>query len=317
MTFISTDIHLASDLLKKEEVVAIPTETVYGLAGNIYSQKAIHKIFELKKRPLFNPLIVHVSELEQIKLLVSEIPEQAIQLAQKFWPGPLTFLLPKKSNVSDLITAGSSKVAVRIPAHPLTLQLLHQLDFPLAAPSANPYKRISPTSAQHVASYFKEDLALILDGGICPSGIESTILGFENKKVQLYRYGAISKEDIEREVGKVSVMIGKTAEITPGTVLKHYSPKTKLIVSENVSNSLKNNPNTTVAFLLFQSRIQTNSHQIVLSENGNLQEAASKLYAALHYLDSLQVDLIIAEKFPENGLGESINDRLNRASYLE
>ena len=203
MTLISQDIDQAISLLNQDELIAIPTETVYGLAGNIYSEKAISAIYALKQRPLFNPLIVHVHSVDQLENLTIEFPEKAKKLATQFWPGPLTLILKKHPNVPDLITAGNDTVAVRIPNHALTLALLSKLDYPLAAPSANPFGSISPTNALHVADYFVGQLPMVLEGGQCQNGIESTIVGFENGEPVLYRLGAISQEDIEHVVGKL------------------------------------------------------------------------------------------------------------------
>ena len=228
MTFISNDIAKAIEILNNEDVIAIPTETVYGLAGNIYSEKAIRKIFEVKQRPLFNPLIVHIHSTDQLEELVTDIPYNAKILAEKFWPGALTLLLKKKPSVPDLITAGKDTVAVRIPNHPITLQLLKELSFPLAAPSANPFNRISPTSAVHVERYFKHKIKMVLEGGACVNGIESTIIGFENNEPVLYRLGSIALEDIEAVIGSVRVHNkSENAPNAPGMLLKHYAPKTK------------------------------------------------------------------------------------------
>ncbi len=180
MSIISTDLSKAVELLNNEELVAIPTETVYGLAGNIFSEKAVKAIFETKERPFFNPLIVHIPNIDYLETIVEAVPEKAKLLAEAFWPGPITLVLKKKSIIPDLITGGKDTVAVRIPNHPLTLDLLSKLVFPLAAPSANPFNRISPTKAEHVESYFKDKIKMVLDGGACKSGIESTIIGFEN-----------------------------------------------------------------------------------------------------------------------------------------
>ncbi|MEO9890018.1 L-threonylcarbamoyladenylate synthase, partial [Nonlabens ulvanivorans] len=178
MTLVSKDILKAAEILKREELVAIPTETVYGLAGNIYSETAIKKIFEMKKRPFFNPLIVHIHSMEQVMELAVNFPDKAKELAQAFWPGSLTLILPKKNEVPDLITARKDTVGIRMPQHELTLELLRNLDFPVAAPSANPFTHISPTTAQHVKNYFDGSLEMVLDGGNCENGIESTIIGF-------------------------------------------------------------------------------------------------------------------------------------------
>ena len=186
MSIISKDISKAVALLNNEELVAIPTETVYGLAGNIYSEKTIKAIFETKQRPFFNPLIVHIPSIDHLEEIVACIPEKAKLLAESFWPGPMTLVLKKKSTIPNVITAGKDTVAVRIPNHPTTLELLNRLDFPLAAPSANPFNRISPTTAQHVEDYFKDKIKMVLDGGACKIGIESTIIGFENEEPVIY-----------------------------------------------------------------------------------------------------------------------------------
>jgi len=205
MSIISKDISKAVALLKADKLVAIPTETVYGLAGNIYSEKAIKSIFETKKRPFFNPLIVHIASVKQLEDIVSHVPEKAKLLAKAFWPGAMTLVLKKQSIIPDLITAGKDTVAVRVPNHPITLKLLKQLPFPLAAPSANPFGSISPTKPEHVARYFKNDIDQVLDGGVCSNGIESTIIGFENDELIIYRLGALAIEDIEAVVGKVTI----------------------------------------------------------------------------------------------------------------
>ena len=176
---ITTSLDIAKQKLNDDEIIGIPTETVYGLAGNAYSEIAIKKIFSLKKRPFYNPLIVHIKSAACLSDVASDIPEMAKKMAKEFWPGPLTLILKKQPIISNLITAGKETVAVRVPDHPLTLNLLAQLNFPLAAPSANPFGSISPTSAEHVSNYFKDDLSVVLDGGTCKKGLESTIIGFE------------------------------------------------------------------------------------------------------------------------------------------
>lgn len=317
MIQISTDILKAKKLLENDELVAIPTETVYGLAGNIYSEKAIKKIFETKKRPLFNPLIVHIDSISKLDSIALEIPEKAKKLANAFWPGSLTLVLKKKANIPDIITAGKDTVAVRIPNHLLTLKLLESLDFPLAAPSANPFGSISPTSAQHVVSYFTENLNMVLDGGNCENGIESTIIGFENDEPVLYRLGSLSLEEIEAVIGTISVRNKEeNTPNAPGMLSRHYAPKTKTILVSNVNLELEKYPNSKIGVLLFQNSISNQSNVVkeILSEKGDLKEATSNLYAAMHRLDEQNLDLIIAEKLPDYNLGKSINDRLERAT---
>ena len=314
---ISKDIQLAVKCLNQNEVIGFPTETVYGLAGNAFNTEAINKIFEVKKRPTFNPLIVHIKSIAELHKVAVDIPEMAYNLANEFWPGPLTLILKKQSHIPDLVTANQDTVAVRIPNHPVALELLEELDFPLVAPSANPFTSISPTSAEHVEKYFHNQIAMVLDGGICTSGIESTIIGFENKQVVVYRLGALALEEIEKITGRV-VVLNKKSKVTvaPGMLLKHYAPKTDFILTRNVQEELDWFSNKKIGLLLFNS-YQTNfdrNFQFVLSEESDLKLAASRLYEAMHSLDAMNLDLIIAERFPEIDLGISINDRLERAS---
>lgn len=317
MSIISKDISKAVALLNAEEIVAIPTETVYGLAGNIYSEKAIASIFETKKRPFFNPLIVHIPSTEYLSNIVDHIPEKAKRLANAFWPGPITLVLKKKNTIPDVITAGKDTVAVRVPNHPITLELLNQLDFPLAAPSANPFSSISPTTAEHVETYFKDAINMVLDGGACTSGIESTIIGFENDEPIIYRLGSTAIEDIEAIVGNIEIKNTKeVAPDAPGMLERHYAPKTKTILTDNISTILNEYKGKRIGVITYKSEIDNTDIevQIALSKTGNLSESASNLYDVLHQLDKMHLDVIIAEKLPDYGLGKSINDRLLRAT---
>lgn len=320
MAQITSDINLVAASLEKDEVAAIPTETVYGLAGNIYSLKAIREIFRIKQRPLHNPLIVHLPNAEAMAQVASHIPEAALQLANAFWPGPLTLLLPKKETVPDIITAGKPTVAVRVPHHPVTQQLLEQLPFPLAAPSANPFGSISPTSAQHVANYFPNDFPYILEGGRCKMGIESTIIGFNSQGPVLYRHGSLAQEAIEAITGPLQIYLrNEEAPLAPGMLLRHYAPATTTLLTHDVETLLAEYQDQKIALLLFQQPVSHPSiiYQEVLSPNGDLEEAAARLYDAMHQLDQVGADIIIAERFPEYGLGRSINDRLERATYKD
>lgn len=305
----------AANQLKAGNVVAIPTETVYGLAANAYNEDAIKKVFEIKQRPLFNPLIVHIKSIDDIEKIAINIPKKALVLARHFWPGALTLVLQKNKNIPNCVTAGKDTVGIRVPFHKDTLALLELIDFPLAAPSANPFGYISPTCAEHVQNQLGDKIPFILDGGNCEKGIESTIIGFENEEPILYRVGAISKEKIENCIGQIGV---KTkANITPeapGMLSKHYSPKTTFLVSENILLDIEKYKNQTVGFILFSKlKIEKSKNKIFLSNSENLDEAAKNLYAAMHYLDYQGFDMIIAEKFPETGIGISLNDRLYRA----
>ncbi|MEM6967478.1 MAG: L-threonylcarbamoyladenylate synthase, partial [Bacteroidota bacterium] len=280
-------------------------------------EKAINKIFTLKQRPLFNPLIVHIHSLTQLDLLVSHIPEKAKLLASTFWPGSLTLILPKKNTVPDLITAGKDTVGIRVPNHPLTLSLLRILDFPLAAPSANPFGNISPTKAAHVKNYFDGKLSMVLDGGACQNGIESTIIGFEDEQPVLYRLGSLTVEEITAVVGAVIIKNKKeVAPNAPGMLSRHYAPETPTFLVAHAEAYIADFPNKRIGVLTFNKKIKAKNigHVEVLSPLGNLKEAAAKLYDTLHLLDKLELDMIVAERFPDKGLGRSINDRLTRAT---
>lgn len=317
MTLVSSDITTAAAFLNQEQLVAIPTETVYGLAGNIFSETAITRIFKMKQRPLFNPLIVHTHSLVSVSQFVREIPPKAAQLAQAFWPGSLTLVLPKKNSVPDLITAGKDTVAVRVPNHPITLELLRALDFPLAAPSANPFGCISPTLPEHVQQYFNGQLKMVLDGGPCIQGIESTIVGFDQGEPIIYRLGSIAVEAIEAVVGPVQILNKKEHKPqAPGMLSRHYAPNTPTFLVEDIQEFIVAHPDKKIGVLSFSEAVvlpQVLSLQL-LSPTANLHEAMSRLYAAMHTLDALQLDMIVAQRFPEEGLGKSINDRLQRAT---
>ena len=318
MTQISNDIALAKEILEAGDLVAIPTETVYGLAANAFNENAVRKIFEMKKRPTFNPLIVHIASANQLDKFVCNVPPLALELAKAFWPGSLTLLLEKKDVIPDAVTAGNKRVAVRVPNHPLTLALLESLPFPIAAPSANPFMSISPTSPEHVKKYFDGKLKLIIDGGFCENGIESTIIGFENNEAVLYREGSLEISAIEKFTGTLRLPKLNEAESpqAPGMLKRHYAPKTPLIVTANYKNALQKNSQKKVGVLTFGA-LQSQSENVIykfLSKNETLKEAAANLYATLIELDGLQLDLIIATYLPNKGLGKTMNDRLERAS---
>lgn len=314
---ISRNITKAIELLENDELVAIPTETVYGLAGNIYSESAIDKIFAMKNRPFFNPLIVHLAEGSLLKEIVEEIPYQAQILSDKLWPGPLTLVLPKKETVPNKITAGKSTVAVRVPDHSLTRELLNRLKFPLAAPSANTFGNISPTTPSHVKKYFEGTLKMVLDGGECKRGIESTIVSFENAKPVVLRLGSISLETIESLIGEVALLNkNEKNPSAPGMLARHYAPKTLTFLVDDVKSFIRNRTEKRIGLLLFKTTLDEPSvaYQETLSFKGDFEEASSKLYAALHRLDEQSLDIIVCERLPNKDLGKSINDRLNRAT---
>lgn len=313
MAEIGNDILKAKALLEKGELVAIPTETVYGLAGNALNISAVTKIFQVKDRPQFDPLIVHVSNLEFAKNCVEEIPAKAKLLVQHFWPGPLTVLVNRKAIIPDLVTSGLNTVGIRCPDHPLTRTLLASLSFPLAAPSANPFGYISPTRPEHVNEQLGDKISYILDGGICKVGIESTIVGFEDDRPIIYRMGGLSVEAIEQIVGKVSVQLHSASNPkAPGQLKSHYAP-TKKIVLGNLSELIKKYSNLNSALLSYQTDFKS-KHQFILTPSGKLEEAAQNLFSGLRTLDKMPVDIILAELAPEIGLGRAINDRLKRAA---
>ena len=316
---ITKSIKKAAFYLNKGEVVAIPTDTVYGLAASIYYDSALKKIFEIKQRPFFNPLIVHIDSIESMDKVAKNVPDNAYLLAKHFWPGPLTMIFEKNEMVSNIVTANKNTVAVRIPNHPITLELIKEVGFPLAAPSANPFGSISPTTAKHVEKYFKNQLEVILDGGMAAKGIESTIVGFHKNEVILYRLGSVSIEMLESVVGKVKIMKKSEKQpIAPGMLERHYAPKTPMILSTNPLNSALNLIGKNIGLLLFKEQsVYSDYYTEVLSPTGDFNEAAKNLYAAMHQLDAMGFDLLIAEKFPNKGIGKAINDRLLRATKKE
>ncbi|MFN8691237.1 MAG: L-threonylcarbamoyladenylate synthase, partial [Cyclobacteriaceae bacterium] len=301
-------------LLDRGELVAIPTETVYGLAANALDATAAARIFAAKNRPSFDPLIVHVATAMRVHELVTDFPDQAQALAATFWPGPLTLVLPKKNHIPDLVTAGLPTVGVRCPSHELTLELLHLLDYPLAAPSANPFGYVSPTRPEHVQEQLGSRVAYILDGGPCRVGVESTIVGFDDGPV-IYRLGGVAVEEIENVVGRVRVMTHSSSNpVAPGQLASHYAPARQIVLG-NIAELLTQHPNEKLALLRYHKRLpDTPVPQIVLSSSGSLEEAAQNLFAALRQFDKMDVTLVLAELVPDTGIGRAINDRLRRAA---
>lgn len=315
---ITRDIQLAVDSLDRNDVVGMPTETVYGLAGNAFSEQAVRRIFEVKQRPAYNPLIVHINGVADLNVVASDIPEEAVILARHFWPGPLTVVLKKKSCIPDLVTAGKATVAVRAPDHPVAQELLRRTSYPLAAPSANPFGTISPTSAAHVERYFGDTIPCVLDGGTCRRGIESTIVGFgDDGRPVILRLGSITPGEIEEVAGHVIIRNNAmAAPDAPGMLSRHYSPKTELIITSNPEMTLDMYAGRKVGLLTFSERVPDRPGliQVVLSDKGDMNEAAAALYAALHDLDQLSADIIVTSLLPETGLGMAINDKLRRAA---
>ena len=318
MAEIGKDIIKAKAILDAGELVGIPTETVYGLAGNALQSDAVAKIFETKNRPSFDPLILHTSSLDKVYDFVLDVPEVLRELADAFWPGPLTLLLPRKSNVPDLVTSGLETVAVRIPSHPLTRSLLTSLDYPLAAPSANPFGYISPTQASHVNDQLGNKIQYILDGGHCEVGLESTIVGLEEGEVTVFRLGGLDLALIEHIVGPVQVMTHSSSNPkAPGLLKSHYAPSKPFILGDIVELVERyQQKGSDFAVMTFQQDLSqvAERNKIILSPRGDMKEAAKNLFSAMRILDSMDVSVILSELMPNEGLGKAINDRLRRAS---
>jgi len=310
-------IHHAAEIIKKGGIVAFPTETVYGLGADAFNALAVARIFEVKRRPYFDPLIVHVASPANVEKLVKEIPPSAKRLMERFWPGPLTVVLLKENNIPDLVTAGLPTVAIRMPDHPMALSLIKDSGCPIAAPSANPFGYLSPTTAEHVRDQLSHRVDLILDGGPCPVGVESTIVSFLEGKSRLLRPGGVPLEEIESIVGKVEVSPTNDRPSAPGMLPRHYAPRTPIILNWNEKN-IGFYKNKNIGLLAFQEKENNGKfrHIEVLSKKGDLREAAANLFAAIRRLDSLKLDLILAEPIPEIGLGRAIMDRLRRASGI-
>lgn len=318
-TQIGTDLEIATRWLHAGQCVGMPTETVYGLAANALDPAAVVRIFEIKNRPAFDPLIVHVPDAAAAMHYAADFPPPLQALAERFWPGPLTLLLPRRAVIPDLVTSGLPRVALRAPAHPMARALLRALPFPLAAPSANPFGYISPTTARHVCDQLQGKIPYILDGGPCTIGLESTIVGYEQDRVVVYRLGGLSLERIEQVAGRVEVQLNQSSNpAAPGMLKTHYAPR-KPVVLIAPGNPVMGHPHG-LGLLLFRDREGLPEHvqKVVLSRSGDLAEAAQNLFAGLRALDQADdVTVIGAERCPEEGLGRAINDRLRRAAVRE
>ncbi len=312
---VGTDIKLAEDVLRKNDCVAIPTETVYGLAANALHEHAVAKIFTIKKRPVFDPLIVHIADADQISDFVTSVPGIARDLAAAFWPGPLTLLLPKRNIIPDITTSGLSSVGLRVPNHPLTLSLLYHLPFPLAAPSANPFGYISPTSALHVKHQLGNDIQYILDGGECIIGLESTIIDLSVKEPVVRRWGGITAEMLYDFLGNIKADDHSSSNpLAPGMLHSHYAPTITLYAGHRMEIAPKMNPAdcATISF----TEPWPSKCNLILSPTGDLGEAARNLFRYMRELD-LRDDIkcIYSEWVPNKGIGVAINDKLRRASH--
>jgi L-threonylcarbamoyladenylate synthase len=317
-TVISTDRAAAVELLRKGEVVAVPTETVYGLAADALNPLAVAKIFEAKDRPRFDPLIVHLPSrdwLEKVVDISAQDRQLILKLADQFWPGPFTIVLPKREIVPEVVTAGLDTVAVRMSAHPVFAEIVRELDQPLAGPSANRFGRVSPTTAQHVLDELNGRIPLIIDGGPTQHGIESTIVAVRVGKIDILRRGPITKEQLS-EFGEIDTAIPRRKISAPGQLPSHYSPKTTLRLIDNAESFLPQE-NQHVGLLAWNPVGQEKKFATVrlLSERQDLREGAANLFRCLRELDALDLDLIVVERVPSRGLGAAILDRLERASH--
>jgi L-threonylcarbamoyladenylate synthase len=303
----------AIELLKRGEVVAIPTETVYGLAADARNEVAIAKIYATKQRPANNPLIVHIASAAQVTDWASEFPPLAQQLAHAFWPGPLTLVLPARAEVSQTVRAGEPTVALRVPAHSVALALLHDSGLGLAAPSANKYTQLSPTTAEHVESGLGDDIP-VLDGGACQVGIESTIVSVHGDEWQLLRPGMIEAAAITAIAGKPATLQSAPTPKVPGQHLLHYSPRTPCLLFASTPAMLRYaQTRPAAAALLFGDTLRVTDKDVYLSNDP--AQAAEQLYAALHRLDAAQAEVILIESPPATPEWDALRDRLQRAAY--
>lgn len=326
---IGHDIVKAAEILKGGGLVGIPTETVYGLAANGLDLAAVTKIFEAKNRPTFDPLILHVDSIIEAKKLTTQWCKTAQKLAEAFWPGPLTLVLPKSDIVSNLVTADNPTVAIRIPNNKIALDLLGLLPFPLAAPSANPFGYVSPTTAQHVADQLSDRIDYILDGGQCEVGLESTIVSIIDNKVTVLRLGGLSIDKIQEVLGQRvhESLSSHSNPMAPGQLNQHYSPACKVIPLEKVTGgeyrgwlffsrasatqAIENLKATRGSYTLPD---ESKDKLYFLSETGDLSQAAQNLFALLRQFDKDHCETVFFEWAPDRGLGRAINDRLKRAS---
>jgi L-threonylcarbamoyladenylate synthase len=318
------NIRLAAEHLREGGLVAFPTETVYGLGANALDVMAVRRIYAAKGRPSFNPLIVHLSDARQAQSVVAAWPAAAEELAEAFWPGPLTLVLPKRSIVPDDVTAGLPSVAIRVPAHPLALELLRAVALPVAAPSANRYTEVSPTTAAHVARSLGPDAALILDGGPTEVGIESTVVDLTGAHPVVLRPGMISLPQIADVVGTVdrmgTVLLGDLPRPAPGMVERHYAPRARLIIARDPDSAR----GAAVAELEEGGRPALVSHSHAVMEGVTVEALpadagsyAARLYGTLHALDESGHTLIIVEEVPDDPAWEGVRDRIARAAAVE
>jgi L-threonylcarbamoyladenylate synthase len=313
-------IEYAAELLRRGELVAFPTETVYGLGADASNPEAVAKIFAAKDRPADHPLIVHIASATQIDDWAETVPEAALRLAEAFWPGPLTIILNKKAEVPSAVTGGQHTVALRVPANPVALQLLQVFGGGIAAPSANRFGHISPTQASHVAEELGKSVACILDGGPCAVGVESTIIDLTDEQPAILRPGRITRSQLKAVLQTEIRLSSQTKIRAPGMMAVHYAPHTMaLLCSTNTLIAMIDDlcaKGKNIGILAFSQTISSvpcpSQHLIRLPDQAELYETA--LYSALRELDNLQLDTILIEQPPDSEAWAAVNDRLSKAT---
>ncbi len=309
------NIAYAAEIIKNGGLVSFPTETVYGLGADGLNPIASARIFEAKNRPAFNPLILHIADKETLGKIADWENSNVEKLIAKFWPGPLTLVLPKKKIVPEIVTAGNPTVAVRMPNHDVALKLIKLAGTPIAAPSANRFGQLSPTEAPHVVKQLKNRVDVILNGGKCEVGVESTILEITGDDIFLLRHGGLPLEEIEAVVGKVKTKPHNTAKPnSPGQLLFHYSPTIPLKFLSAATLTEYSGKRIGAIFFKKKSFDGTFALEKILSTGGDLREAAANLFAFLHEFEKENIDVILIEPVEETGLGRAIMDRLRKAS---
>ena len=311
----TSDITKAAQIIQSGGLVAFPTETVYGLGANALNTLAVAKIFEAKKRPLFDPLIVHIANTLSLKELIQETPPAAKKLIHHFWPGPLTIIFKKTKIVPDLVTAGFDTVAIRMPNHPIALELIKESRCPIAAPSANPFGKLSPTQANHVKKHLNDAVDMILDGGRCQRGLESTIIDITQDPPRILRSGALAIEDIKKIIKNVHLEDLTETKISPGSLPTHYAPQTKLVLLKESEPFPK--PKAGAGYLVFgplEPMLEKSTNVQLLSTSEDLTEAAANFFDSLHELDNQNLKVIYVKPFKKTGLGAAMMDRLVKAA---
>ncbi len=311
--YLKKNVKMAAEILKKGGLVVFPTETVYGLGANALDPQAVSKIFDVKKRPRFDPLIVHLARVEEAKKYVTQWPPLAEKLSQAFWPGPLTLVLYKNQIIPSIVTAGLPTVALRVPSHPIARSLLEEAGVPIAAPSANPFGFLSPTQTKHVAETIGKKVDLVLEAGPTPLGLESTVISLIERKPKILRLGSLSLEEIKKLFPEVEIAESEQI-VSPGQLRKHYATHTPLKIFRGQAVKEKN-----AALLAFSEKPKTSVFKEIkiLSPKKDLKEAAANFFSFLYELDQKNYQAIYVEPVPEEGLGRAIMDRIKRASYEE